>query len=76
MASVYQRPFMQGQTAVRLIVDHIVNGLPFPPACYLNPLVALRSNLCMFREVSQQKDKDKDTEGALPYLQSSSLQAL
>ncbi|MGA2986249.1 MAG: substrate-binding domain-containing protein [Terriglobia bacterium] len=71
LASVYQRPYMQGQTAVRLIVDHLVSGLPFPPACYLNPLVALRSNLCMFREVSH----EKDTEGAIPHLQSSWLQA-
>lgn len=71
LASVYQRPFMQGQTAVRLIVDHIVSGLPFPPACYLNPLVALRSNLCMFRELSPQNH----TEGAISQLQSSWIQA-
>jgi LacI family transcriptional regulator len=70
LASVYQRPYMQGQTAVRLIVDNIVSGLPFPPACYLNPLVALRSNLCTFREVSQEH-----TKGSVPHLQSSWLQA-
>jgi LacI family transcriptional regulator len=58
LASVHQQPFMQGQTAVRLIVDHIVSGVPFPPICYLNPLVALQSNLCMFREISSQNDAE------------------
>lgn len=52
LASVYQRPYTQGQTAVRLIVDHIVSGHPFPPAFYLSPSVVLRSNLHTFREVS------------------------
>jgi LacI family transcriptional regulator len=71
LASVYQRPYMQGQTAVRLIVDHIVSGHPFPPACYLNPLVALRSNLRMFRELSHQKHADESAR----HLQSPWLQA-
>lgn len=66
LASIYQRPYMQGQTAVRLIVDHIVSGLAFPRACYLNPLVALRSNLCTFREVSFKKN----TEGSVPHFSS------
>jgi LacI family transcriptional regulator len=57
LASIYQRPYMQGQTAVRLVVDHIVSGHPFPPVCYLNPLVVLRSNLYMFREISQLKSQ-------------------
>jgi LacI family transcriptional regulator len=71
LASVYQRPYMQGQTAVRLIVDHIVSGVPFPPVCYLNPLVALRSNLSTFHEVSLRKD----AEGEAPHIPSSWLQA-
>ena len=61
LASIYQRPYIQGQTALRLIVDHLVNGLPFPPTCYLNPLVALRSNLRMFREISHQGPTEKET---------------
>lgn len=52
-ASVYQRPYRQGQTAVRLIVDHIIRGQPFPTSFYLNPSVVLRSNLHMFRELKQ-----------------------
>jgi LacI family transcriptional regulator len=59
LASVYQRPYMQGQTAVRLIVDHIVSGAPFPHVCYLTPLVALRSNLRMFHEVSPRNSAER-----------------
>jgi ABC-type sugar transport system substrate-binding protein len=36
-ASIYQRPFMQGQYAVRLIVDRILAGRPIPATYYLNP---------------------------------------
>jgi LacI family transcriptional regulator len=51
-ASMYQRPHVQGQTAVRVAVDHIVNGVPIPPSYYLNPQIVLRSNLSLFREIS------------------------
>ncbi|HXX23994.1 MAG TPA: substrate-binding domain-containing protein [Terriglobia bacterium] len=51
-ASMYQRPYVQGQTAVRVAVDHIVNGVPIPPSYYLNPQIVLRSNLSLFREIS------------------------
>jgi LacI family transcriptional regulator len=50
-ASIYQDPYLQGQTAVRLLVDFLSNGRAIPPACYLNPAIALRSNLHLFREV-------------------------
>ena len=50
-ASIYQNPYRQGQTAVRLIVDHILHGLPFPQVRYLNPAIALKSNLPLFREM-------------------------
>jgi len=50
-ASIYQNPYRQGQVAVQLIVDHLLHDAPFPYAFYLNPVIALRSNLCMFREM-------------------------
>lgn len=50
-ASIYQNPYRQGQTAVRLIVDHILHGAPFPSIKYLNPAIALKSNLGLFREL-------------------------
>jgi LacI family transcriptional regulator len=51
VASIYQRPHFQGLSAIRLIVDHIVNGRPIPHTYYLNPSVVMRSNLHMFREI-------------------------
>jgi LacI family transcriptional regulator len=54
-ASIYQRPHMQGQAAVRLAVDHIVNGVPIPPSYYLNLQIVLQSNLSLFREISPAK---------------------
>jgi LacI family transcriptional regulator len=49
-ASIYQDPYLQGQAAVRLLVDFLLNGTAIPPACYLNPGIVLRSNLHLFRE--------------------------
>jgi LacI family transcriptional regulator len=50
-ASIYQNPYRQGQTAVRLIVDHILHNAPFPPVRYLNPAIVMKSNLGLFREL-------------------------
>ncbi len=51
-ASIYQHPYLQGQTAVRLLVDHFLQGLPMPRAHYLNPTIVLKANLALFREIS------------------------
>jgi LacI family transcriptional regulator len=51
-ASIYQDPYLQGQLAVRRLVDHLINGTPLRPAYYLNPGIVLRSNLGLFREIS------------------------
>jgi LacI family transcriptional regulator len=50
-ASIYQDPYLQGQTAVRLLADFLLNGIAIPNTNYLNPGIALRSNLSLFREV-------------------------
>jgi LacI family transcriptional regulator len=65
-ASIYQNPYRQGQTAVRLIVDHILHGAPFPPVKYLNPAIALKSNLSLFREL----------EGAAPQIAGGRISAM
>jgi len=49
-ASIYQDPYLQGQIAVRLLVDLLSHSANAPPARYLNPGIVLRSNLCLFRE--------------------------
>ncbi|MGH9398093.1 MAG: substrate-binding domain-containing protein [Terriglobia bacterium] len=51
LASIHQRPYVQGQVAVRLAVDHIANGRLIPPNYYLTPHTVLRSNLHFFREI-------------------------
>lgn len=51
-AAIYQNPFRQGQLALQLIVDHFMTGRPFPPIRYLSPIIALRSNLALFREMT------------------------
>jgi LacI family transcriptional regulator len=49
-ASIYQRPYVQGLTAVRLAVDHILRGRPIPETSYLNPAIVMKSNLHLFPE--------------------------
>lgn len=51
LASIYQDPFLQGQTAVRMLVDHLLHGAAIPRTHYLNPGVVLQTNLHLFREV-------------------------
>jgi len=48
--SIHQRPYVQGQTAVRLLIDHIVNRHPLPTTHYLSPHIVMTSNLGLFRE--------------------------
>ena len=49
-ASIYQDPYLQGQTAMRLLADYLLHGTAIPATCYLNPGVVFRSNLKLFRE--------------------------
>jgi len=51
-ASMHQRPYRQGQLAVRTLAEHLLHDTELPPAYYLNPGVILRSNLHLFREAS------------------------
>ena len=50
-ASIYQQPHRQGQIAVRLMADHLISKVPFPPTIYLSPGVVMSSNLNLFREM-------------------------
>jgi LacI family transcriptional regulator len=49
-ASINGRPYMQGQIAMRLLVDHLARGHSLPSCYRLNPQVVLRSNLHLFPE--------------------------
>ena len=63
-ASIYQRPYRQGQLAVRLLVDHFIAGAELPTVRYLNPAIVMRSNLKLFREVARSRpDRENETLG-------------
>ena len=49
-ASMHQRPYRQGQLAVRTLAEHLLHDADLPATHYLNPGIALRSNLHLFRE--------------------------
>jgi len=49
-ASIYQRPFVQGQSAIRMLGDYFIQGQPLPATRYLNPQIVMCSNLHLFRE--------------------------
>ncbi len=51
--SIHGRPFAQGEIAVRLVVDHLLNGRPLPKEHLLLPQVVMRSNLRYFPEISR-----------------------
>jgi LacI family transcriptional regulator len=49
-ASMHQRPYRQGQLAVRSLAEHLLHDAELPKTNYLNPGIILRSNLHLFRE--------------------------
>lgn len=49
-ASMHQRPYRQGQLAVRSLAEHLLHETELPKTNYLNPGIILRSNLHLFRE--------------------------
>lgn len=50
-ASIYSRPYVQGEIAMRLLVDHLVHKAPLPNAHYLAPQLVMRSTFQLFREM-------------------------
>ncbi|MBZ5681362.1 MAG: substrate-binding domain-containing protein [Acidobacteriia bacterium] len=53
LASIYQNPYLQGQVAMRILLDHFVNRTPIPASSYIGPALVLRSNVHLFREVQE-----------------------
>lgn len=51
-ASMHQRPYRQGQLAVRSLAEHLLHGAEIPVSQYLNPSIVLRHNLHLFRETN------------------------
>jgi len=51
-ASIHQQPYVQGQLAIRSLVEHLLHEAELARAQYLNPSIILRSNLHLFREAN------------------------
>ena len=66
-ASIYHQPHRQGQIAVRLMADHLISKVKFPPRVCLSPAVVMLSNLHLFREtrLSQSTAPDGSDTGLL-----------
>lgn len=49
-ASIHQKPYAQGQLAVRSLAEHLLHGADLSGMQHLNPNIVLRSNWHLFRE--------------------------
>jgi len=70
-ASIYQRPYVQGRTAVQLLGDHFAHGTSLPPRNYLEPHIVMRSNLYLFRETAKLEPASNDLAPQIPQGQES-----
>jgi|SRR5579871_506983 len=50
-ACVYSRPFVQGELAMRMAIDHVLHGAPLPKSHLLAPQLVMRSTFHLFREM-------------------------
>ncbi len=57
-ASIYARPYVQGEIAMRVALDHLVHGAPMPQPYYLAPQVIMRSTFHLYREMRQRDSSD------------------
>jgi LacI family transcriptional regulator len=48
LATLYQRPFAQGRTALELLLNYLLNGVKPNPQARLAPHIILRSNISLF----------------------------
>ena len=51
-ASIYQDPYLQGQTSVRVLIDFLLHGKKIHKTYFMNPGIVLRTNISLFRESS------------------------
>ncbi len=55
-ASIYQQPYEQGRTAVRLLVDYLAAQAPIPDSNTLSPSIVMASALSQFREILEARE--------------------
>jgi LacI family transcriptional regulator len=61
LATLYQRPFTQGKTAMETLMRHLVDGIKPEPITRLAPHIVLRSNLPLFVDrLTSDAERDAD----------------
>jgi len=61
LATLYQRPFTQGKTAMEKLIQHLVDGIKPEPITRLAPHIVLRSNLSLFiNRLASDAERDAD----------------
>jgi LacI family transcriptional regulator len=58
-ATLYQRPFTQGRTALELLLRYLMHGTTPQPVTRLAPHIILRSNLSLFTAHLQGREEDR-----------------
>jgi LacI family transcriptional regulator len=56
LATLYQRPFAQGKSALELLLNYLLNGVTPEPVSRLAPHIILRSNLRLFTSYLTESD--------------------
>jgi LacI family transcriptional regulator len=59
VATLYQRPFAQGKTALELLLRYLVQGAAPEPVTRLAPHIILRSNLSLFTGYLQEREDER-----------------
>jgi LacI family transcriptional regulator len=61
LATLYQRPFTQGKTAIETLLQYLVDGIKPEPVTRLAPHIVLRSNLPLFVDrLNSDAERDAD----------------
>ena len=63
LATLYQRPFAQGKTALELLLSYLLNGVTPEPITRLAPQIILRSNLSLFTGYLAESDASASSGG-------------
>ena len=63
-ASIHQKPYAQGQVAVRSLAEHLLHAADLLKMQHLNPNIVLRSNWHLFREAHRDASGRRTTAAA------------
>jgi len=61
LATLYQRPFAQGKTALELLLGYLLNGVKPEPVTRLAPHIVLRANLSLFTRYLAESEEEQSS---------------